>query len=63
MQLAGANHRIFSESAIEAISSLSGGWPRLVNKLAIHSLLAGYQARKELIDETVVHLAAEEAGI
>jgi general secretion pathway protein A len=63
LQLAGANHRIFSESAVEAISSLSGGWPRLVNKLAIHSLLAGYQARKELIDETVVHLAAEEAGI
>jgi general secretion pathway protein A len=63
LQLAGANHRIFSEGAVEAISSLSGGWPRLINKLATHCLLAGYQAQKELIDDSVVHLAAEEAGI
>lgn len=63
LQLAGAHHRIFSEGAVEAISSLSGGWPRLINKLATHCLLAGYQAQKELIDDSVVHLATEEAGI
>jgi general secretion pathway protein A len=63
MQLAGANHTIFSDPAIQAITSLSRGWPRLINKIATHSLLAGYQARKELIDEEVVRLAAEEAGI
>lgn len=63
MQLAGANHTIFSDTAIQAITSLSRGWPRLINKIATHSLLAGYQARKDLIDEEVVRLAAEEAGI
>ncbi len=59
MKLAGANHTIFSDNAIQAISSLSRGWPRLVNKIATHSLLAGCQANRDLIDEEVVRLAAE----
>jgi general secretion pathway protein A len=63
MKLAGANHTIFSDNAIQAICSLSRGWPRLVNKIATHSLLAGCQAKKDLIDEDVVRLAAEDAGI
>ena len=63
MKLAGANHTIFSDNAIQAISSLSRGWPRLVNKIATHSLLAGCQANRDLIDEEVVRLAAEDAGI
>ncbi|MDN5301679.1 MAG: ral secretion pathway protein [Thermoanaerobacteraceae bacterium] len=63
MQLAGAKHTIFSDNAIQAIASLSRGWPRLINKIATHSLLAGYQAKKDLIDEEIVRLAAEDAGI
>lgn len=63
MLLAGANHNIFSDSAIQAITSLSRGWPRLINKIATHSLLAGYQAKKDLIDEEIIRLATEEAGI
>jgi len=63
LELAGAKHPIFTDPALEAIASLSRGWPRLVNKLATHCLLYGCQARKEQIDEEVVRLAAEEAGI
>lgn len=63
MKLAGANHTIFNSTAIQAITSLSRGWPRLVNKIATHALLAGCQRRMELIDEEIVRIAAEEAGI
>lgn len=63
LTMAGANHTIFSDSAIKAIASLSRGWPRLINKLGTHCLLAGCQAKKDLIDEEVVRLASEEAGI
>ncbi|MDK2823789.1 MAG: hypothetical protein PWP71_1707 [Clostridia bacterium] len=40
----------------------SRGWPRLINKIASYSLFAGCQAKKELINEEVVRLAAEEVG-
>jgi general secretion pathway protein A len=63
MELAGARHTVFTDTAVEAITSLSRGWPRLVNKLATHCLLYGCQAKKEHIDDEVVRLAAEEAGI
>lgn len=63
MELAGAKHQIFTDAAVEAIASRSRGWPRLVNNLATHCLLYGFQARKEQIDEEVVRQAAEEAGI
>lgn len=63
MELAGAKHRVFTDTAIEAIASLSRGWPRLINKLGTHCLLYGCQARKEQVDKEVVRLAAEEAGI
>lgn len=63
MELAGARHTVFTDAAVEAIASLSRGWPRLVNKLATHCLLYGCQAKKEYIDDEVVRIAAEEAGI
>lgn len=63
MKLAGAGHTIFSDNAMQAISSLSRGWPRLVNKIATLSLFAGCQAKKDSIDKEVVRLSAEDAGI
>lgn len=63
MKLGRANYTIFTDNAIQAICSLSRGWPRLVNKIATHSLLVGCQAKKNLIDEEVVRLATEDAGI
>lgn len=63
LKLAGANYDIFSSQAIEAIQSRSRGWPRLVNKLAVNSLLLGYQAKSEVIDDEIVFKAAQEAGL
>ena len=63
LQLAGANHSIFTSGAIEAIASNSRGLPRLINKLAINSLLIGCQKKTDQINEEIVFKANEEAGI
>jgi len=43
MKLAGANHRIFLDGAVEAIATVSRGYPRIINSLAIGSLIYGFQ--------------------
>lgn len=63
MELAGAKHHIFTDTAVEAIAALSRGWPRLVNNLATHCLLCGFQMKKDRIDEEIVRLASVEAGL
>lgn len=63
MRVAGANHTIFSEAAVKAIHALTRGWPRSVNSLCNSALLAGYSLKKDVVDEEVVRIAAEDAGI
>jgi len=63
MRLAGANYPIFSDSAIEAISVVSRGWPRLINNLATTSLIFGCQKGLKTIDEDAVRQAAVELGM
>ena len=60
---AGAKMPIFAEDAIEAVSSLSHGWPRVIDQLCVNCLLLGAQAKKELIDAEIVRLAAQETGM
>lgn len=63
LEESGAKHPIFTESALEAVSTRTQGWPRLVNQLAIHCLLQGYALKKAQIDEDVVRLAEQEIWI
>lgn len=63
MRIAGANHPIFAEPAVKAIHALTRGWPRSVNSLCTSSLLAGCSLKKDVIDEEVIRIAAEDAGI
>ncbi|MGW8788620.1 ExeA family protein [Heyndrickxia sporothermodurans] len=63
MKIAGAKMPIFTESAIEAIALRSQGWPRVINKLTINSLLFGSQLKKEQIDEEIVRLAIEDSSL
>jgi type II secretory pathway predicted ATPase ExeA len=63
MKLAGAVTPLFSEQAVEAIASHSGGWPRLVNNLALTSLLLGAQSRQNPIDAEIVRLATAEVCV
>lgn len=63
MRLAGAVAPVFSEQAVEAITSHSGGWPRLINNLALTSLLLGAQNRQNPIDAETVRMAAAEVCV
>jgi len=60
MKLAGALTPVFSEQALEAIASHSAGWPRLVNNLALTTLLVGAQMKQNPIDAEAVRIAAAE---
>lgn len=63
MNAAGAKHPIFTESAMEAIAAVTQGYPRLINKLAVHALLYGCLRKAEQIDADLIRGAAEENGI
>ncbi|MCK8824813.1 ExeA family protein [Fuchsiella alkaliacetigena] len=63
LQLAGASHSIFSPQAIEAICLRSRGLPRLINNLAVNSLLLGCQLKADTINEEIVFKACEEIGL
>ena len=63
LQAAGANMPISTENALEAIASLSHGWPRVINNLCLNALLLGAQAKKEQIDAETVRLASRETGM
>jgi len=60
---AGASYPIFSDKAIEALTSLSHGWPRVLNNLCVNCLLLGAQSKKEVIEDDLVRLAAQETGM
>ena len=53
----------FDSSAIDAVTSLSGGLPRLINLLCDRALMAGAQADSETIDAATVHQAGEVLGM
>lgn len=57
---AGADRPIFDEAALAEIHRLSGGVPRLVNRLADYALVAGSSAGLELIDEETIAAAYAE---
>lgn len=63
MAIAGAKHPIFTDSAMEAISACTHGYPRLINKLGTHALLHGYMRKAEQIDADIIRIAAEENGM
>jgi len=63
LELAGANHPIFSPQAVEAITLRSKGIPRLVNNIAVNSLLLGCQLEADSINEEIVFKACEENGL
>lgn len=56
---AGANHDIFSDSAIDEIFRFSSGAARLVNKVATHCLIYGSQNGRRIIDDHMVKLVVE----
>ena len=60
LKIANQTNNIFTESAINALSSASHGIIRKLNTLINLSLLIGYENKKQVIDEEIVRLAVEE---
>ena len=60
---AGVSRNLINDNAYEAISSSTGGYPRLVGNLVTQSLILAYQKQTNLIDEEIVFAASAEAGI
>ena len=63
LRLAGGVTEVFTDQALEAIASHSGGWPRLVNNLARTALLLGAQLKQNPIDAETVRLASADASL
>lgn len=54
MTFAGAEHDIFTDSAIDDIYRFSSGTARLINKVCTHCLLYGSQNKHRIIDDHMV---------
>jgi len=60
LTIAGAQKTLFTDSAVRAIYSASGGVPRLVNELADKALLAAYAGEKRKVDKKLVRQASKQ---
>jgi type II secretory pathway predicted ATPase ExeA len=58
--LAGRTDTLFSDDATTLIHQTSRGYPRAVNNLAIHSLVAAFTANKSIVDESSARAAIAE---
>jgi len=60
LKLAGRADTLFSDDAVGLIHQVSRGLPRLVNNLAVQSLLAAFTDRKAIVDESAARTAVAE---
>lgn len=62
-ELAGVHDNIFSDAAIEAINSVSGGFPRTINNIITNCLLLAYEKKQRHVDEEIVFQAQNELNL
>lgn len=60
IKLAGRSDTLFSDDAIALIHDTSRGYPRTINNLAIHALLAAFADGKAIVDESSARTAVAE---
>jgi type II secretory pathway predicted ATPase ExeA len=60
LALAGRSDTLFSDDAISLIHTTSRGLPRLINNLAVQSLIAAFAAKQAIVDESAVRTAVAE---
>ena len=63
MQVAGADHEIFSSAAIYTAYYLAGGVPRLINSLCDHALLLAYSKGTDTVDIEAITESASSRKI
>src|SRR6266566_406279 len=60
LKLAGRGDTLLSDDAIALIHQTSRGYPRIVNNLAVHALLAAFADGKAIVDESSTRTAIAE---
>lgn len=63
IKIAGCMNEIFTPSALSAIHTLSGGFPRTINNIAVASLMYATVRKMLTVDEEAVYQANIETGI
>jgi len=63
LQIAGHMDSIFTDKALDAVASFSGGRPRLVNIICDNALIEGYIQRKPNIDEFIIERVAKNLNL
>jgi len=61
LALAGRDDTLFSDDAIGLIHEASRGLPRVINNLAVSSLIATFATKKAIVDASAVRVAVAEA--
>lgn len=62
LALAGRSDTLFSNDAIALIHQASRGLPRLINNLAVQSLIAAFAANQAIVDESAARAAVSEVS-
>ena len=62
MKIAGSTTDVFSPSALTAIHTVSGGFPRAINNIAVASLMYCTERKMLTVDEEAVYQANIETG-
>ena len=62
LELAGRSDTLFSDDAVGLIHTVSRGLPRLINNLAVQSLIAAFAASKGIVDESSARAAVAEVA-
>jgi len=63
LQIAGRMDSIFTDKALDTVTSFSGGRPRLVNIICDNALIEGYIQRKHNIDEFIIKRVAKNLNL
>jgi len=63
LQAAGAERRVFSDEALDAVCRGSRGVPRLINTICDTALLYGYAEELPVIDEAVIAQVIADRGL
>ena len=63
MKIAGCMSEVFSPSALSAIHTVSGGFLRSINNIAVASLMYATVRKMLTVDEEAVYQANIETGI
>jgi len=60
MEISGGATSLFSEGAMQAVHSYSGGMPRLINIICDNGLLSAYASRKRSVEPAMIEKIAQD---